>query len=136
MNTIPDQQQNIATLQNLPDLSDTTTVQEISELFDVIINTTQSFTMPTDSNVLQITIHNITQNVNLDLNQNDTNTNSNQEIPSSISTANRNITQPSQTQPPSPRNYDPPPLPPQFATYNTLHKTPPQNSSNKNGPDT
>ena len=55
---------------------------------------------------------------------------------STLTTAHTNITQPSQTQQPSPRNYDPPPFPPQYATHNNLHNSPPQKSSDTNDPDT
>ena len=136
MNTIPDEQQKITTLRNLPHLSDTTPRQSISEFSDVTINNTQNFTITTDSNVLQIPIHNITQNTNNDFNQNDTNTISNRDNTFTLYIANTNITQPSQTQQPSPRNCDPPPLPPQYATHYTLHNSLQQSSFKTNDPDT
>ena len=37
---------------------------------------------------------------------------------------------------PSPRNYDPPPLPPQYATHNTLQNSLQRGSSNTNATDT
>ena len=51
LNTIPEQQQNISTLQILPDLFDTSTVQNVSELSDNTIKITQLFTITNDSNV-------------------------------------------------------------------------------------
>ena len=136
MNTIPDQQQNITTLQSLSDLSDTTTVQNISELSYVTINNAQSLTKFNDPNVLQISIHNTTQNTTDNPNQNDTNTTSNQNNTSTQSTTKTKSAQPSQAQQPSPRNYDPSPLPPQYATHNTLYNSHQERSSNTNGTDT
>ena len=46
------------------------------------------------------------------------------------------VTQHFQTQQPSPRNYDPPPLPPQYSTQSTLHNSPQQGSSVSNGTNT
>ena len=47
-----------------------------------------------------------------------------------ISTSNTNITQPSQTQILSPRNYNPPSVPPQFSTQINTHNSPQPSSSN------
>ena len=47
-----------------------------------------------------------------------------------MSQYNTNITQPSQTQILSPRNYDPPPIPPQFSTQINTHVSPQPSSSN------
>ena len=49
---------------------------------------------------------------------------------STISTSNTNITQPFLTQLTSPRNYQPPPVPPHYFTHNTPHKSPQRGSSN------
>ena len=135
-NTLPDQQQSITALQKLPDICDTATIQAVSDLSDVTINVPQSFTITSDSNVLQIPIHNITQNTNNDSNKNDTINNSNQDNTSTLSTANTYISQPSQTQQPSPQNYDPPPLPSQYSTHTTPYNSPQQGSSNTNGTNT
>ena len=47
-----------------------------------------------------------------------------------MSQYNTNITQPSQTQILSPRNYDPPPTPPQFSAQINTHFSPQPSSSN------
>ena len=47
-----------------------------------------------------------------------------------LSTSNTNITQPSQTQILSPRNYNPPPVPPKFSTQINTHNSPQPSSSN------
>ena len=93
MNTIPDQQQNITTLQNLPNLSDTTpiqNVQNISELSNVTMNNPQSFTITSDSNASQSPKHNLTQNTNNDPNQNITNNNPNRDNTPQQSSSNSN----------------------------------------------
>ena len=61
-NIVPDQQQDTTTLQNVPDPSETATIQKVSELSDVIVNNTQSLTITNDSNILQLPVRNITQN--------------------------------------------------------------------------
>ena len=53
-----------------------------------------------------------------------------------LSSTNTTITQPSQTQQPSPRNYDPPPLPSQYSIHTTPHNFPQQVSSNTNDTNT
>ena len=97
---------------------------------------TRSFTITDDSNLIIIPTHNITQNEFTNQNQDNT-SNTNPDNTSILSTSNTNITQPSQTQILSPRNYNPPSVPPQFSTqinlmtplnkahqiHPTLHKT-------------
>ena len=61
---------------------------------------------------------------------------SNQENTSTLSTANTNITQSSQMQQPSTRNYDPLPLPTHHSIHATPYNSPQQGSSNKNGTNT
>ena len=123
LNVVPDQHQHTTTLRNLPDSSDTLTVQNVSELSDTTTITPQSFTVTSDSNVIQSPVRNITQNTKTDQNQNNTST---------LSTLNTTVTQPFQTQSPL-RNFDPPPLPTQNSFQTTPHNSPQQSSSNTNG---
>ena len=74
-------------------------------------------------------LHNITQNDITNQSQDNT-SNINQDNTSILSTSNTNITQPSQTQILSPRNYNPPPVPPQFSTQINTHNSPQPSSSN------
>ena len=62
-NVVPYQQQDTTTLQNVPDPSETATIQNVSELSDLFINNPQSLTITNDSNILQVPVHNITQNL-------------------------------------------------------------------------
>ena len=72
VNILPDQQQeNTTILQNVPDSSETVTKENASEFSKETVHNTQSFTITNDSNVIQITVHNITQNTNNDQGQND-----------------------------------------------------------------
>ena len=96
LNTVPDQQQDTTTLRNLPDSSDTLTVQNVSKLSDTTTNIPQSFTVTNDSNVLQIPVRNVTQNTKNDQSQKNTST---------LSALNTTVTQPFQTQP-SPQKFD------------------------------
>ena len=128
---VPDhQQQNTTTLLNLPDLSDTASIQNVSELSAVTINNSQSFKTTSDSNILQFPIHNISQKTNNDPNQNDTKNNSNQDNTSTLSTTNTNKNQRSQMQEPSPRICDPSPVPSQYSTQTTPHNSPQLGYSN------
>ena len=95
-NIIPDQQQDTTTLQIVPDPSETATIQNVPELSDVNVNNTQSLTITNGSNILQLLLHNITQNPNIDQNQNDTTRNVNQDNTSILSTSNTQMTQPFQ----------------------------------------
>ena len=104
-------QQDTTTLQNVPNPSETATIQIVSELSDETMNHPQNITITTDSNILQIPVHNITQNPIIDQTQNDTTHNTNQDETSTLSTSNTYLTQELQTQQTSHRNYDPPPLP-------------------------
>ena len=105
----------------------------MSERSDITVNNPQSFTITNDSNILQIPVHNITQNTISDQNQNDTTHNTNQDKISILSTSKTQIIQPFQTQQPSPRNYCPPPPPSQYLTQTTPHNSPQQGSSNTHG---
>ena len=91
--------------------SETNTIHNTSEFSEETVQNTQSLTITDDSNRIIIPTHNITQN---DItNQSQDNTSYiNQDNTSMISTSNTNITQPSQTQILSPRNYNPPSVPP------------------------
>ena len=107
-NIVPEQQQETTTLQNVADPSETATIQNVSELSDITVNNTQKFTITNESNIIQIPVHNITQNTINDQNQNVTTHNTNQVNNSTLSTSNTHIPQPFQTQQTSPRNHDPP----------------------------
>ena len=110
LNVIPHEQQLDTTeLQNVPDTSETVTIQNISELSDITENNTQSFTTATDSNMLQVPVHNIIQNTTNGQHQDEITQNLNQDTTSSLSTSKTSVTQPFQTQQTSPRNYVPPP---------------------------
>ena len=74
--------------------------------------------------MLQIPVHNITQNTINHQNRNNNNINTNQDNNSSLSTSDTHITQPFPTQHPSPRIYDPLPIQPQNSTQTTPHKSP------------
>ena len=97
-----------------PNPSETTTIHDTSEFSEDTVQNTRSFTMTDDSNIIIIPTHNVTQNEFNNQNQDNTFT-TNPDNTSVLSTSNNNITQPSQTQP-SPRNYNPPPVPPKFST--------------------
>ena len=89
-------------------------MQNLSELSDITLNNPHSFTITNDSNVLSNPVHNVTQNTNNDPNQKKTNTNLDQDNSSTLSTTNTTITQPFQTEQPSPRNSDPTSIPSQY----------------------
>ena len=93
------------------------------------MNNPQSLTITNDSNILQNSVHNITQNPINDQTPNDTICNTNQVNISSLSD-NTHITQEFQTRRTSPRNYDPPLLPSQYSTQSNPHNSPEQGSSN------
>ena len=109
--------------------SETNTIHNTSEFSDETVQNTQSFTITDDSNLITIPTHNITQNEITNQNQDNT-SNTNPDNTSVLSTSNTNITQPSQTQILSPRNYNPPSVPPQFSTQINTHDSPEQSSSN------
>ena len=111
-----------------PNPSETTTIHGTSEFSEETVQNTQSFTITDDSNLILIPTHNITQNEFNNQNQDNTLT-TNPHNTFVLSTSNTNITQPSQIQVPSPRNYIPPSLPPQFSTQINTHKSPQQSSS-------
>ena len=112
-----------------PNPSETTTIHYTSEFSEETVQNTQSFTITDDSNPILIPIHNITQNEFNNQNQDNTLT-TNPDNTSVLSTSNTNITQPSQIQVLSPRNYNPPSVPPQFSTQINTHNSPQQSSSN------
>ena len=53
-NIVPDQQQDTITLRNVPDPSETATIQSVSELSHITVNNPQSFTKTNDSNIITI----------------------------------------------------------------------------------
>ena len=87
-------------------------------------NFPQSFTITDDSNIPQIPLRKVTQHPNIDQTQDNTST---------LSTLDTTVTQQFQTQHPSPRNYDPSPIPPQYSTQPPPHNSPQQGSSETNG---
>ena len=64
-----------------------------------------------------------------DMSQNTTN-DQNQGNTSTLSTLNTTVSHTFQLQQPSPGNFDPPPLPPQYSIQITPHNSPQQGSSN------
>ena len=112
-----------------PNPSETNTIHNTSEFSEETVQNTQSLTITDDSNHIIIPTHNITQNDITNQSQDNT-SNINQDNTSMISTSNTNITQPSQTQILSPRNYNPPSVPPQFSTQINTHNSPQPSSSN------
>ena len=112
-----------------PNPSETNTIHNTSEFSRETVQTTRSFTITDDSNLIIIPTHNITQNEFTNQNQDNT-SNTNPDNTSVLSASKTNITQPSQTQVPSPRNYNPPSVPPQFSTKINTHDSPQQSSSN------
>ena len=112
-----------------PNPSETNTIPNTSEFSEETVQNTRSFTITDDSNLIIIPTHNITQKEFTNQNQDNT-SNTNPDNTSIFSTSNTNFTQPSQTQILSPRNYNPPPVPPQFSTQINTHDSPQQSSSN------
>ena len=112
-----------------PNPSETNTIHNTSEFSEETVPNTRSFTITDDSNLVIIPKHNITPNEFTNQNQDNT-SNTNPDNTSFLSTSNTHITQPSQTQILSPRNYNPPSVPPQFSTQINTHDSPQQSSSN------
>ena len=112
-----------------PNPSETNTIHNTSEFSQETVQNTRSFTITDDSNLIMIPTHNITQTELTNQNQNNT-SNTNPDNTSILSTSNTNITQSSQTQILSPRNYNPPSVPPQFSTQINTHDSSQQSSSN------
>ena len=118
--------------------SDTITIHNTSELSEEneqpeeqttqLVQNTQSLTTSTDSNLIQIPTHNITTEDNTNQHQDTTSTTTHDHT-SLLSTSQTNITHSPQTQGPFQQNYDPPPLPSQFANSDTTHNSPQQCSS-------
>ena len=79
----------------------------------------KNITITTDSNIVQVPIHNITQNTLP--NQNHTNNDSNHDATSTVTTSDTNITPQLHSQQPSPRNYGPPSIPPYYSTQTMSH---------------
>ena len=113
----------------LPNPSETNTIHNTSELSEETVQNTRSFTIPDDSNLILVPTHTITQNEITNQNQDNT-SNTNPDNTSVLSTSNTTITHPSHTQILSPRNYNPPSVPPQFSTQINTHNSPQQSSSN------
>ena len=113
----------------LPILSETNTIHNTSEFSEETVQNTQSFTITDDSNLIIIPTHTITQNEITNQNQDNTSS-TNPDNTSVLSTSNTTITHPSHTQILSPRNYNPPSVPPQFSTQINTHNSPQQSSSN------
>ena len=113
----------------LPNPSETNTIHNTSELSEETVQNTRSFTITDDSNLIIIPTHTITQNEITNQNQDNT-SNTNPDNTSVLSTSNTTITHPSHTQILSPRNYNPPSVPPQFSTQQNTHNSPQQSSSN------
>ena len=112
-----------------PNPSETNTIHKTSELSEETVQNTRSFTITNDSNLILVPTHNISQNSFTNQNQDNT-SNTNPDNTSILSTSNTNITQTSQTQILSPRNYNPPSVPPQFSTQINTHDSSQQSSSN------
>ena len=55
-------QQDTKTFKNIPDPSETATIQKVSEISDITINNPKSLTVTNESSILQIPVHDITQN--------------------------------------------------------------------------
>ena len=113
----------------LPNPSETNTIHNTSEFSEETVQNTQSFTITDDSNLIIIPTHTITQNEITNQNQDNTSS-TNPDNTSVLSTSNTTITHPSYTQILSPRNYNPPFVPPQFSTQINTHNSPQQSSSN------
>ena len=93
-----------------PNPSETNTIHNTSELSEETVQNTRSFTITDDSNLILVPTHNISQN--------------------EFTNQNQDNSQPSQTQILSPRNYNPPSVPPQFSTQINTHDSSQQSSSN------
>ena len=83
-------------------------------------NNQSSFTITTDSSLLDIPVRQIKEQER---------NNQQPDDRSTKSTSNTNITQPFPTQYTSPRDYEPPPIPSQYFTHSTPHSSPQQGSS-------
>ena len=88
---------------------------------DTITNPPNTSSTTTDSNALQVTTRDITENNTHPFNQ---------ENPSTISMTNDTETLPSSIHQTIPQNYDPPPPPSIHSTHSTPHNSPQQGSSN------
>ena len=104
-------------------------MSELSEETIQTVQNTQSLTITNDSNLIQISTHNITHDEANKQNQDNT-LNTNQDNTSVLSTSDTNVTQPSQTQTSLRQNYDPPSIPPQFSNKINTQNSPQQSSSN------
>ena len=119
--------QDINLPQHIPNPSENAPIQNVSKPSDITTNNPQSNAITNDSNILQIPIHNVTQNTLP--NQNHINTDSNQDGTFTISTSDTNITPQLQTEQPPPRKNDPPSIPPQYTTETLSHTSPQPGSS-------
>ena len=112
--------------------SETATIQNASEFSEETVQTvqyTQSLPITNDSNFIQVPTHNITPDQTNNQHQDNTLSTTQGNI-SFLSTSHTNVTQPSQTQRSPRRNYDPPPIPPQFSTPINTHDSPQQGFAN------
>ena len=130
-NSDPPQEQPLSQVSDIqqPNPSETATFQDTTEFSEETVRNTRSFTITDDSNPIQIPTLHITQNEFNNQNQDNTFI-TDPDNTSVLSTSNTNITQHSQTQVPSPRNYNPPSVPPQLSTQVNTHNSPQQSSSN------
>ena len=108
-------------------------MQNESDVSDTTQNNLQNFTIATVSNVLQILVHNITQNIKTNPNHNKPKNNLTQDNTSTLSLLHTNTTQPAQITRPLFRNYDPLPRPLQNFTHTTPPDSLQQGSANTNG---
>ena len=118
---------------NIPDPSETASIQNVSEFSEEATNNPQSIKITDDSNIIQISVQNITQTHINDQSSKDTPHNPNQDNTSStVSTSTTPTTQELQPQQQTIHpNYDPPPPPSQFSPLTTeKHNSHQQGSSN------
>ena len=115
---------------NIPDASETATIQSVSELSEKTTQNPKSNKITDDSNIVQILVYNITQTIVNDQTPNDTIHNTNQDKTSTLSTSSRLTNQELQPQQTMQRKFDPPPPPPsRFAPLTAPHKSPQKGSS-------
>ena len=79
LHTVQNPPQGKNTFKNIPDPSETSTIQNASKISDIPSKKLQSLTVTNDSNILQILLRNITNNILCLQNQNNTNINTNQD---------------------------------------------------------
>ena len=114
---------------NIPDASETATIQSVSELSEKTTPNPQSNKITDDSNIVQILVNNITQTIVNDQTPNDTIHNTNQDKTSTLSTSNRLTNQELPPQQTIQRKFDPPPPPSHYSPPTAPHKSPQKGSS-------